>query len=119
VANRRGGMSPAQRAKQFMPFAAVKGLEEALERKRRELARMEKIELSEEMSQALDEKLRGLAKGCRAAVTWYADGAYQTITGRLDRIEPAGHFLCIGNRRIDFEDLLNVEKTDEDGGEDK
>ena len=32
MANRRGGMSPAQRAKQFMPFAAVKGLEEALER---------------------------------------------------------------------------------------
>lgn len=30
-------MSPEQRAKQFMPFAALRGLPEALERKEREM----------------------------------------------------------------------------------
>lgn len=36
-------MSPEQRAKQFMPFAALRGLPEALERKEQEMAsRMEK-----------------------------------------------------------------------------
>lgn len=33
----RGGMSPADRAKQFMPFAALKGYEEALRKKEAEM----------------------------------------------------------------------------------
>ena len=44
---RRGKMSPAERAKQFMPFAALKGYEEALRQKEKIV--VEKIELSEEM----------------------------------------------------------------------
>ena len=38
----RGSMTPAERAKQFMPFKAVAGLDEALERKRLEKGQPEK-----------------------------------------------------------------------------
>ena len=112
-------MPPEQRAKQFMPFAAVKGLEEALAKKRRELTRVEKVELSEEMSAALNEKLHCLVRGCHAAVTYYTDGEYRTLTGRLEKIDPVGRALYLVGRRIAFEDLLNVEKIDENGGESK
>lgn len=38
----RGSMTAAERAKQFMPFKAVSGLDEALERKRLEKGQPEK-----------------------------------------------------------------------------
>lgn len=41
-------MSPEQRAKQFMPFAALRGLPEALERKEQEMA--SRMEVPEEES---------------------------------------------------------------------
>ena len=117
MASRRGGMSPAQRAKQFMPFAAVKGLDEALEKKRRELTRVEKIELSEEMSQALDRMLRSLRRGDFVAVTWYAEGSYRTLTGELENIDPVGHRLCVAGQKVTFDDLLRVEPIQKDKGE--
>jgi len=45
----RNRMSPEQRAKQFMPFAALRGLPEALERKEQEIAYQ--MEESREMIQ--------------------------------------------------------------------
>lgn len=44
--NNRPQMSPADRAKQFMPFAALKGLPEALRKKEMEVA--QKLELTKE-----------------------------------------------------------------------
>ena len=44
----RPKMSPADRAKQFMPFAALKGYEEALREKEREMEERMKNDLGEE-----------------------------------------------------------------------
>ena len=44
----RPKMSPADRAKQFMPFAALKGYEEALREKEREIEERMRNELVEE-----------------------------------------------------------------------
>ena len=41
-------MSPADRAKQFMPFAALKGYEEALRKKEREVEEKMKNERGED-----------------------------------------------------------------------
>jgi len=45
----RNRMSPEQRAKQFMPFAALRGLPEALERKEQEMA--SQMEVSKEKTE--------------------------------------------------------------------
>lgn len=45
----RAKMPVAERAKQFMPFAAVKGLNEALSKKENELSLVQKAELLEDM----------------------------------------------------------------------
>lgn len=48
MANRpRAKMPVSERAKQFMPFAAVKGLDEALQQKRHERELIPRAELSE------------------------------------------------------------------------
>ena len=51
----RGRMAVSERAKQFMPFKAVSGLDEALERKRLELGIVEENELSKKALKALDQ----------------------------------------------------------------
>ena len=49
-------MPASQRAKQFAPFAALKGFEDAIERK--EKVFLPRPEFSEEMSQKLDNALQ-------------------------------------------------------------
>lgn len=56
----RAKMMREERAKQFMPFAALKGYEEALHRK--EKHKVPKMELSEEYQEILDRKLRQVQK---------------------------------------------------------
>ena len=56
MGNKRGSMPQADRAKQFMPFDAVRGLREALAEKERIL--VPKKELSEEKKEELDYLLK-------------------------------------------------------------
>ena len=56
--SKRPPMDRAARAKIFMPFAALKGYEDALEEKQK--CRVEKIELSEESKEELNRKIREL-----------------------------------------------------------
>ena len=51
----RGKMERSERAKQFMPFAALKGFEELLAEKEKMI--VQKIELSEERKAELDDSV--------------------------------------------------------------
>ena len=52
-----------ERAKQFLPFDALKGLQEALRKKERELENVERIELSEESLEELENKFNRIKQG--------------------------------------------------------
>ena len=56
----RPSMPIADRAKIFMPFAALKGYEEAIEEKQK--VTTTRVELSEEKKEELDERLRELSE---------------------------------------------------------
>lgn len=95
-----------ERAKQFMPFAALKGLPDALAAK--EKITVPKIELSEEMAETLDRAMHGLAKGRIASVVYFHKGEYVKITGLVARIDESGRLLQIVNTKICFDDILEV-----------
>lgn len=105
----RSKMPVADRAKQFMPFAAVKGLDQALERKRRKRVQVCKKELSEEMAAALNQKLAKLQKGDIITATFYADGEYIALTGALEKLDVIGQCLFISGKYIAFDDLLDID----------
>lgn len=102
------------RAKQFMPFAALKGLPDALAAK--EKVTVPKIELSEEMAEELDRSMRQLAKGRIAAVVYFRKDEYIKITGMVARIDETSRLLQIVNTKIPFDDILAItypsEKSD-------
>lgn len=100
-------MPIADRAKQFMPFAALKGLPEALAAKER--ITVPKVELSEEMTAELDRKMRLLKRGEIATVIYFHKDEYVKITGMVARIDATSRLLQIVNTKIDFNDILDVE----------
>lgn len=99
-------MSVSDRAKQFMPFAALKGLPEALSAKEKII--VDKHLLTEEQESELDFRIRQLAPGAIATIIYYSDGEYIQITGRLARIDPASRLLQIVNTRISFDDIYDI-----------
>ena len=63
-------MPQAQRAKQFMPFAALTGFQAALRKKEDELGLTARPALSDEMAEEIDRALAGLTKGDAVSVTY-------------------------------------------------
>ena len=96
-----------ERAKQFMPFAALRGLPDALAQKEKVL--VPKIELSPEMEEELDRQMHLLSKGKMAYVVYLHKGEYIKITGLVARMDETSRLLQIVNTKIRFEDILQVE----------
>lgn len=96
----------ADRAKQFMPFAALKGLPEALAAK--EKITVPKVELSPEMSEELDRKMHLLTKGKMTTVVYFHQDEYLKLTGLVARIDPTCRLLQIVNTKISFDDILEI-----------
>lgn len=99
-------MPIADRAKQFMPFAALKGLPDALAAK--EKIAVEKIELSPERYEELDRKMHLVERGKIMTVIYYKEDEYLKLTGMVARIDPGSRILQIVNTQIAFEDILDI-----------
>lgn len=98
-------MPTSQRAKQFMPFAAVKGLGEAILEQEQLLKRTEKIEIGEERTQRINRELNHLEKGKRITVNVYMDGLHHTIQGVVEWIDSSKGTMRVAGAIIPFESI--------------
>lgn len=99
-------MSPSDRAKQFMPFAALKGFDEMLREKERIV--VERIELSEESKAELNAKLCTICKHDMVKVVYFCKGEYLEIEGMVSRMDVDSRILKIVNTKISFEDIYDI-----------
>ena len=108
----RSKMDRADRAKQFMPFAALKGYEEAI--REREHIVIERSELSEERLDELDNVFRRLRVGDIATCVYYKSNeeCYIKVTGMVSKIDIDSRVLKIVNKRIEFDDIYDLEITE-------
>lgn len=95
------------RAKQFIPFAAVKGFEEALRAKERII--VEKIELSEERKAELNFKLHQIKKNDIIKVIYFDKDEYVKIEGMVSRLDKDARVLQIVNTKILFDNIYDIE----------
>lgn len=102
----RAKMSREERAKQFMPFAALKGYPEALRLK--EKITVPKRELSEEYGEELDRKLHEVSRGDMVTVTYFFRGEYLKISGLVSRIDPTARVLKVVNTKIPMADIYEI-----------
>ena len=103
---RRGKMPREDRAKQFMPFAALKGFQEMLKEKERIV--VPRMELSEEQKEELDRKLQMLEKNDIATVVYFQDGEYVKVKGMVSRIDLSSRIVKIVNTKICFDDIADI-----------
>ena len=100
-------MSREDRAKQFMPFAALKGYPEALRKKEKIV--VPRSEVSEEYAEVLDRKLRKVKKNDMITVIYFSNGEYLKKTGMVSRIDETARVLKIVNTKIRFDDIYDIE----------
>lgn len=94
------------RAKQFVPFAAVKGFEGALRAKERIV--VEKIELSEERKAELDFKLRQIKKRDIITVIYFDKDEYVKVEGMVSRFDTDARIIKVVNTKIPFDDIYEI-----------
>lgn len=104
--NRRIKMDRRNRAKQFMPFDALKGFREAVAEKERII--VPKGDLSEDQKEEIDWRLRQIQEKDIITVEYFHNREYVQITGMVTRIDDVSRTLDIVNTRISFADISDL-----------
>ena len=104
--NKRRKMDREIRAKQFMPFDALKGFREAMAEKERII--VPKRDLSDEQKEELERKIRQIQKKDIITVEFFQNRQYMRVTGMVTRIDGASRVLEIVNTRIAFTDISDL-----------
>lgn len=102
----RPKMDRAERAKQFLPFDALKGFRETLAQKERIV--VERTELSEEYREELDRRMQRVLKNDIITVVYFHDGEYVQVTGMVSRLDVTSRIIKIVNTKISFEDIYEI-----------
>ena len=94
------------RAKQFVPFAALKGYEEALRAK--EKITVPKMELSEEKKEELSRKLHQINRNDIITVVYFCKGEYIQLEGMVSRLDKDARVLKVVNTKIPVSDIYEL-----------
>ncbi len=97
------------RAAQFLPFDALKGLQEELRKREEKLSRVDKIELSDEQIENISNTLTHIEIGSRVQITFYLNGHYFDVEGDVAKISTIYKYLTIGQQKIFFDDIYQIE----------
>lgn len=97
-----------ERAKQFAPFDALRGLREALAKKEREHERQERGEVSEETAAEIEATLIKLKKGDRVRALIFDDGYYVTVEGQVTNFDVTYRYIKVEDGKIPFSDLYDL-----------
>ncbi len=108
----RPKMSREDRAKQFMPFAALKGYPEALRQKEKIV--VPRMEITEDYAEELDRKLQDIRVNDEVTVIYFQKDEYLKLTGIVSKIEKDNRSIKIVNTKIAFSDLYDIRKQNRD-----
>jgi len=108
-------MSREDRAKQFMPFAALKGYNDALRKKEKIV--VSKMELSEDYAEELDRRLNGIQPGDMVTAIYFCRGEYLKATGMVAKLDRDSRFLQIVGNKIPLQDLYDISTEERNCGQ--
>lgn len=101
-------MNKANRAAQFQPFDALKGLKEELQRRDERRNRVAKKEVSEEMAEIISEELIKMRKGSKIEIVFYREGRYYALQGIVAAKNDVYRYLIIGEEKISYNDIYEI-----------
>ena len=103
----REKMPLSMRAKQFLPFDAVKGLRQALRLKEYEMESVSKGRLEEEEAKTISTLLASLSGGEVVEAKYFRDGHYLFVEGQSKLNHEEG-YLIVGEEKIRLIDLFGL-----------
>lgn len=101
------GHPRADRAAQFMPFAALRGYYELIRQQQR--IPEAKHELTDEEALALSQTVYRVRRGQMVRVVYYDEDAYVTLTGCVSRIDLVERELMVVKTKIALDDIRELE----------
>ncbi|MBQ6594274.1 MAG: hypothetical protein IJH78_01250 [Clostridia bacterium] len=118
VSRRGKRLTMDQRAAQFLPFAALPGYGDVIDRASRDVR--PRLELSEDERAAIDRQLRDMLghqpDERRWSVVYYREDALLRFRGRVKRVLPEqGQLLLESGERVPFDDLMLIEEEPSTG----
>ena len=97
---------PIERAKQFMPFDALKGFKEALREKEKIV--VDKIDLGEDAIIEINNILTTLKIGDIVKVVYFKEKEYIEVTGMISKIK--NDFFVIVKEKIMYNNIYRIER---------
>ncbi len=104
----------ADRARQFMPFASLRGYYDYI--REQERVREPRRELSEDGAEELSNVLGGISRGDMVRVVFYDKDHYETAEGLVSEFDPVFRSLRVVRRKIPFDDIYRAEVLDKCSG---
>jgi hypothetical protein len=95
------------RAKQFLPFDALKGFKEAI--KEADFLKEEKKDLTEDQLISLNDNIKLIKKGMMVKAVFYNIDHYEEIFGLVSRLDLNLKYIMIVKTKIDFKNLYKIE----------
>ena len=103
-------MPRKERAKQFAPFDALKGLQNALRLKEYEHDQIIKGELSEDQIEEISRVILELNNGDVVEVKYFFDGYFKNINGQV-QLDIQNKNIIVENTTISFDSIVEITKT--------
>lgn len=97
------------RAAQFAPFDALKGLQEELRKREEEHSRIEKKELSDEEIEEISRTIVKLERGDRVKVLFFYLGKYVEVIGMLMNKNTTYKYITVDDSKLFFDDIIKIE----------
>ena len=104
---KRTKMSLLERAKQFAPFASLRGFDKLVKEKEKIIC--PRKELTEEKAAELSNTVSTLKKGSIVRVIYYQTDGYASLEGVLSRIDLTMKHLTVIKTDIPFSDILDLQ----------
>lgn len=100
-------MNKVDRARQFLPFDALKGYKEAIIQKQRKV--IDKKMLSEDDEKILSYKFNQIEVGMIIKVIYYLNNEYISYEGMVSKIDLDNKILQIVKNKINIEDIVSIQ----------
>ena len=99
-------MKRSERAIQFIPFSALKGLDEELTRAEKVLC--QKRELLEDEAEELNRKLTDIEAGSRIEIEYYRMGEYVKKKGTVKRVDDVYRVIEVDDKKIKISSIVSL-----------
>ena len=100
-------MREVDRAKLFLPFDALKGLQEHL--RRVEKIKEDKLILSDDLNNSLNEKFNSLKIGDNVLIKYYYNLEYIESSGIIKKIDYTNRNIYLLNSIINIDDIVGMQ----------